>query len=67
MSDQVTGSKDSLGARGRLAVAGTEYEVFRLAAVPGAQALPFSLKVLLENLLRSQDRSEERRVGKECA
>ena len=55
MSDQVTGSKDSLGGRGRLAVAGTEYEIFRLAAVPGAQALPFSLKVLLENLLRNQD------------
>jgi aconitate hydratase len=46
---------DTFGARGTLAVGGTEYEVFRLAAVPGAQRLPFSLKVLLENLLRTED------------
>jgi aconitate hydratase len=48
-------SKDSFGARGRLEVAGTPYEVFRLAAVEGAQRLPFSLKILLENLLRTED------------
>src|SRR3954447_12416773 len=48
-------SKDTFGARGTLEVAGAGYEVFRLAAVPGAAALPFSLKVLLENLLRTED------------
>ena len=48
-------SKDSFGARGRLEVGGTGYEVFRLSAVEGAQRLPFSHKVLLENLLRSED------------
>ena len=48
-------SKDSFGARGSLRVGETDYEVFRLAAVDGAAALPFSLKVLLENLLRTED------------
>ncbi|MHA7276207.1 aconitate hydratase AcnA [Arthrobacter sp. Hz1] len=46
---------DSFGSRGVLKVAGTEYEIFRLSAVDGAQSLPFSLKVLLENLLRTED------------
>ena len=36
-------------------VAGTEYEIFRLNSVEGAENLPFSLKVLLENLLRTED------------
>jgi aconitate hydratase len=31
------------------------YEIFRLAAVDGADRLPLSLKVLLENLLRTED------------
>jgi aconitate hydratase A / 2-methylisocitrate dehydratase len=48
-------SLDSFGARGPLAVGDTNYDVFRLAAVDGAQALPFSLKILLENLLRTED------------
>jgi aconitate hydratase len=48
-------SIDSLGARGRLVVGDTEYEIFRLSAVDGAERLPFSLKVLLENLLRTED------------
>ncbi|MHA7155007.1 aconitate hydratase AcnA [Arthrobacter sp. TMN-50] len=48
-------SMDSFGSRGVLEVAGTEYEIFRLSAVDGAQSLPFSLKVLLENLLRTED------------
>ncbi|HEU5332557.1 MAG TPA: aconitate hydratase AcnA [Actinocrinis sp.] len=46
---------DSFGARGRLSVGDGSYEVFRLAAVPGAAHLPYSLKVLLENLLRTED------------
>jgi aconitate hydratase len=36
-------------------VGGTDYEVFRVDTVPGYDKLPFSLKVLLENLLRTED------------
>ncbi|WP_125610971.1 aconitate hydratase [Specibacter cremeus] len=46
---------DSFGSKGVLNVAGTDYEIFRLDAVEGAKALPYSLKVLLENLLRTED------------
>ncbi len=49
------GSRDSFGAQGTLTVGGADHEVFRLSAVPGAQDLPYSLKVLLENLLRTED------------
>ncbi|HEX8864756.1 MAG TPA: aconitase family protein, partial [Lentzea sp.] len=48
-------SKDSFGARGTLNVGDSSYEVFRLSAVEGAERLPFSLKILLENLLRTED------------
>ena len=48
-------SLDSFGARGTLQVGESSYEVFRLAALPGADALPYSLKVLAENLLRNED------------
>ncbi|MBT0769195.1 aconitate hydratase AcnA [Kineosporia sp. J2-2] len=48
-------SLDSFGARGELAVGDAGYDIFRLSAVPGAAELPFSLKVLLENLLRTED------------
>ena len=50
-----TGSANSFGAKGTLDVAGASYEVFRLSAVEGAADLPYSLKVLLENLLRTED------------
>ena len=46
---------DSFGARSTLDVAGESYEVFRIDAVEGSERLPFSLKVLLENLLRTED------------
>ena len=46
---------DSFGSKGVLDVNGSEYEIFRLNSVEGAQSLPFSLKVLLENLLRTED------------
>uniref|UniRef100_UPI0027E55AC7 aconitase family protein n=1 Tax=Zhihengliuella halotolerans TaxID=370736 RepID=UPI0027E55AC7 len=49
------GSVDSFGAKGVLDVSGKEYEIFRLSAVEGADSLPYSLKVLLENLLRTED------------
>ncbi len=48
-------SKDSFGARGTFEVEGTTHEIFRISAVPGAAALPFTHKVLLENLLRTED------------
>ncbi len=50
-----TGSTDSFGARSTLTVDGQDYEIYRLDAVEGAERLPFSLKVLLENLLRTED------------
>ncbi|MCP3427179.1 aconitate hydratase AcnA [Rothia sp. AR01] len=46
---------DSFGSKGVLDVNGTEYEIFRLNKVEGSENLPFSLKVLLENLLRTED------------
>ncbi|MCV2487971.1 aconitate hydratase [Geodermatophilus sp. YIM 151500] len=48
-------SKDSFGARSTLTVDGTDYDIYRLDAVEGAEKLPFSLKVLLENQLRTED------------
>ncbi|MEJ2509824.1 MAG: aconitate hydratase AcnA [Gammaproteobacteria bacterium] len=48
---------DSFNARSTLDVNGKSYEVFRLDAVDGAARLPYSLKVLLENLLRYEDGS----------
>jgi aconitate hydratase len=52
-------SKDSFGAKATLAVGEKSYEIFRLDAVEGdgldVASLPFSLKVLLENLLRTED------------
>ncbi|MBN9607553.1 MAG: aconitate hydratase [Actinomycetales bacterium] len=46
---------DSFGSRSTLTVGSTEYEIFRIDTVPGYEKLPFSLKVLLENLLRTED------------
>ena len=48
-------SANSFGSRAALDVAGTQYEIYRLDAVDGAGSLPFSLKILLENLLRNED------------
>ena len=48
-------SSDSFGAKGSLQVGDNSYEIFRLSAVPGTEKLPYSLKVLAENLLRTED------------
>ena len=48
-------SKNSFGAKTTLEVAGKNYEIFDLTKLEGSQTLPFSLKVLLENLLRTED------------
>ncbi|MCT1834312.1 aconitate hydratase AcnA [Kocuria palustris] len=46
---------DSFGAKDVLDVNGTQYEIYRLQALKGAENLPYSLKILLENLLRTED------------
>ena len=46
---------DSFGSRQTLRVGDASYEIFRLDAVEGSARLPYSLKVLLENLLRTED------------
>jgi aconitate hydratase len=46
---------DSFGARAQLSVGDRSYGIHRLDAVPGSERLPFSLKILLENLLRHED------------
>ena len=46
---------NSFGAQSVLSVGATDYRIYRVDAVPGHERLPFSLKVLLENLLRTED------------
>ncbi|HET8780469.1 MAG TPA: aconitate hydratase AcnA [Agromyces sp.] len=46
---------NSFGAKDTLHVGDKSYEIFRLDTVPGYEKLPYSLKVLLENLLRTED------------
>jgi aconitate hydratase len=48
-------SKDSFGAKKVLEVSGKRYEIFDITTLDGAVDLPFSLKILLENLLRTED------------
>ncbi|MEN9687016.1 MAG: hypothetical protein RL381_28, partial [Actinomycetota bacterium] len=48
-------SKNSLGTKKNLTVAGKDFEIFDISQVAHAADLPFSLKVLLENLLRTED------------
>jgi aconitate hydratase len=50
-------SVNSFGARDTLKVGDDSYEIYRLDAVPGTEKLPYSLKVLAENLLRNEDGS----------
>src|ERR1700723_2244208 len=50
-----TMTANSFGSRAALQVAGTQYEIYRLGAVEGSGSLPYSLKILLENLLRNED------------
>ncbi|MCV7171673.1 aconitate hydratase [Mycobacterium manitobense] len=48
-------SENSFGARDTLKVGDKNYEIYRLDAVEGTDKLPYSLKVLAENLLRTED------------
>ncbi|MGZ4590811.1 MAG: aconitate hydratase [Actinomycetes bacterium] len=51
----MAGTQDSFGSKSTLEVGGSSYEIYRLDAVEGAERLPYSLKILLENLLRTED------------
>ncbi len=46
---------DSFRARSSLHVGDRRFEIFRLSAVPGSERLPYTMKILLENLLRHED------------
>ena len=48
-------SLNTFASRSTLDVEGRNYEIYRLDAVPGLERLPYSLKVLAENLLRTED------------
>src|SRR4249919_843477 len=59
VANETAGSIDSFGSRATLEVGGSSYEIYRLDKVEGLQddiaRLPYSLKILLENLLRTED------------
>jgi aconitate hydratase len=46
---------NSFGSRATLDAGGAAHEIYRIDAVEGSESLPYSLKVLLENLLRNED------------
>ncbi|MGN6609466.1 MAG: aconitate hydratase AcnA [Jatrophihabitans sp.] len=48
-------SSNSFGSREKLTVGDASHDYFRIDKVEGSERLPFSLKVLLENLLRTED------------
>jgi aconitate hydratase len=48
-------SLDTFGAKNQLSVGDATYEIFRIDTVDGHERLPYSLKILLENLLRKED------------
>jgi aconitate hydratase A / 2-methylisocitrate dehydratase len=48
-------SVNSFDAKATLQVGEDSYQIFRLDAMEGSDSLPYSLKILLENLLRTED------------
>ena len=48
-------SVNSFNSKSEITVAGDTFEIFDISQIPAAQTLPFSLKILLENLLRTED------------
>jgi len=48
-------SKNSFDAKTTLQLSNAKYEIFDITKLQGSQTLPFSLKILLENLLRTED------------
>ena len=55
MKEQNMSAKNSFDSKNTLDVSGKTYEIYSITAVPGHEKLPYSLKVLLENLLRTED------------
>nr|WP_202462373.1 MULTISPECIES: aconitate hydratase AcnA [unclassified Streptomyces] len=55
MKKETVVSANSFDARSTLRVGDESYEIFKLDKVEGSARLPYSLKVLLENLLRTED------------
>ncbi len=47
--------QDSFGSKDTLEVGESSYDIYRLDKVDGSHKLPYSLKILLENLLRTED------------
>ena len=48
-------SLDTFGAKSELRVGDASYEIFTIDKVEGHERLPYCLKILLENLLRTED------------
>src|ERR1700742_2183436 len=48
-------SLDTFGAKSQLRVGDASYDIYEIGQVPGHDRLPYSLKILLENLLRTED------------
>jgi aconitate hydratase len=46
---------NSFGSKDTLTVGDKQYEFYRLDSIPNSARLPYSLKILLENLLRNED------------
>ncbi|MEU4556605.1 aconitate hydratase [Micromonospora violae] len=55
MKEYDVASLDTFGAKTQLRVGDASYEIFKIDKVEGHARLPYSLKVLLENLLRTED------------
>ncbi|GAA1365396.1 aconitate hydratase AcnA [Catellatospora chokoriensis] len=55
MKEYDVASLDTFGAKSELRVGDAGYEIFQISKVEGHERLPFSLKILLENLLRTED------------
>ncbi|MFC7241160.1 aconitate hydratase AcnA [Catellatospora aurea] len=55
MKEYDVASLDTFGAKSELRVGDAGYEIFQIDKVEGHERLPFSLKILLENLLRTED------------
>ncbi len=48
-------SVNSFNSKSQISLSGKDYEYFNISQIEGAKDLPFSLKILLENLLRTED------------
>ncbi|MCN0178326.1 aconitate hydratase [Salinispora arenicola] len=55
MKEYDVASLDTFGAKTQLRVGDASYEIFKINKVKGHERLPYSLKILLENLLRTED------------